>query len=78
MTFNIENMAPSHEFMRKIAAGCDAFTHTDQMVVKLTVSCYWEGDDFVINLAPVVAGTTGYKVVRSVTEKGLTAVSNQA
>lgn len=73
MTFNIENMPPGHEFMRKIQTGCDAFEHTDQMGVKLTVTCYWEGDDFVINLAPVVAGTPGYKAVRSVTETGMTA-----
>ena len=69
MLWNVDNLHPSHEFMRSCTAETRDFEHSDQFGNTHLVKVYWEGEDFVILLTPLVEGSCkGYKVVRHATE----------
>lgn len=70
MIFDLENMSPSQEFLRRVTAGCAPFEHTDHMGYLLEGTCEWEGDNFTITLQPKSAGGKGYKCVRELTDAG--------
>jgi len=74
MIWNLENMSPSHEFMRTLTAGASPFDTTDQMGYTCEVSSHWDGDKFVIVLVSKTEGGKGYSIIREVIEQGIFAV----
>lgn len=66
MVWNLENISPSHEFMRRVTAGLLSFDTTDLMGYVCEVKAWWEEDKFVVDLKSKTEGGKGYRVIREV------------